>query len=134
MFAEIDDARGIEDARSKVGLVRSEASRLSRHHAIGYFVAKAIGRIFDGLLERVGFDRAVEGGGVTKALENSKYDASSILSKVVFSTLFLLVLQMAFGVFGANPVSDLITGIVAHLPTVFSAIMVVVIAVAVAAA
>ena len=134
MVAEIDYARGIEDAWSKVASFAPKLLAFLAILAIGYFVAKAIGRIFDGLLERVGFDRAVERGGVKKALENSKYDASSILSKVVFSTLFLLVLQMAFGVFGANPVSDLITGIVAYLPKVFAAIVIVVIAAAVAAA
>ena len=97
-------------------------------------MAKAIGRIFDKVLERVGFDQAVERGGVKKALAKSKYDASSIVSKLVFYTLFLLVLQLAFGVFGANPVSDLITGIVAYLPKVFAAVVIVVVAAAVAAA
>jgi hypothetical protein len=100
---------------------------------IGYMVAKAVAKIVDKVLERVGFDRAVERGGIKKALENSNYDASSLVGKVVFYTVFLLALQMAFGVFGTNPVSDLLTSVVAYLPKVFAAILIVVVASAIAA-
>jgi Conserved TM helix len=44
------------------------------------------------------------------------------------------VLQMAFGVFGPNPVSDLIEGVIAYLPKVLAAILIVVVAAAIAAA
>jgi hypothetical protein len=101
---------------------------------IGYFVAKAIAKVVDKVLERVGFDRAVERGGVKKALAKSQYDASSILSKIVFYALFLFVLQMAFGVFGPNPISQLIFAVIAFLPKIFVAIIILVIASAIAAA
>lgn len=102
--------------------------------AIGYFVAKAIGKVVDKVLERVGFDRAVERGGIKQAMARSKYDASDIVSKLVFYTLFLFVLQLAFGVFGPNPVSDLLTDVIAFLPNVFVAIVIIVIASAIAKA
>ena len=100
---------------------------------IGYIVAKAIAKIVDAVLERAGFDRAVERGGIKQALAKSNYDASTLVSKVVFYTVFLLALQMAFGVFGANPVSDLLTSVVAYLPKVFAAILIIVVAAAIAA-
>jgi len=84
------------------------------------------------VLERVGFDRAVERGGVKKALESSQYDASDVVSKIIFYGLFLLVLQMAFGVFGPNPVSDLLRDVIAYIPKVIVAIIIVVIASAIA--
>jgi hypothetical protein len=101
---------------------------------IGYFVVKAIAKIVDRVLERVGFDRAVERGGIGQALSKSRFDASDILSKVVFWALFLFVLQLAFGVFGPNPISDLIHGVIAYLPNVIVAIIIVVIGAAIAAA
>jgi hypothetical protein len=101
---------------------------------IGYFIAKAMTKILDRVLEKVGFDRVVERGGVGTALAKTKYDASSLLAKVVFYALMLFVLQLAFGVFGPNPVSDLIHGTIAYLPNVFVAILIVVIGAAVAAA
>ena len=86
------------------------------------------------MLERVGFDKAVERGGVKKALAKSQYDASSILAKLGFYVLMLFVLQLAFGIFGTNPVSDLITGVIAYLPNIFVAILILVVASAIAAA
>jgi hypothetical protein len=100
---------------------------------IGYFIAKVLQRILSRVLERVGFDRAVERGGVKTALDKSKYDASDILSKVVFYVGMLFVLQLAFGVFGPNPISDLIKGVIAYLPNVFVAIIIIVVGSAIAA-
>jgi hypothetical protein len=101
---------------------------------IGYFVAKLIARIVGRVLERLGFDRAVERGGVGRALARSKYDASSLLGKIVFYALMLFVLQLAFGLFDPNPVSDLIQGVIAYLPKLFAAILIVVVGAAIAAA
>lgn len=100
---------------------------------IGYFVAKAVEKVVDRVLERVGFDKYVERGGVKKALANSKFDASSILAKLAFFVLFLFVLQLAFGIFGSNPVSELIQGVIAYLPNVFVAIVILVVGAAIAA-
>jgi Conserved TM helix len=101
---------------------------------VGYFIAKAIARIFRQVLQRVGFDRAIERGGVGQALARSRYDASDILGKIVFYALFLFVLQLAFSIFGPNPISDLIHGVIAYLPNVIVAIIIVVIGAAIAAA
>ena len=47
----------------------------------GYFVARVIAKAVDAVLERVGFDHAVERGGIKSALAKSKYDASDLLAK-----------------------------------------------------
>ena len=101
---------------------------------VGWIIAKLIAKAVDKILERVGFDRAVERGGVRRALERSNYDASTIVSKIVYFALLLIVLQFAFGVFGPNPVSALISGVVAFLPRLFVALVIVVVAAAIAAA
>jgi Conserved TM helix len=48
--------------------------------------------------------------------------------------VFLFVLQLAFGMFGPNPISTLLTGIIAFLPKLFIALVIVVITSAVATA
>ncbi|WP_260765593.1 mechanosensitive ion channel family protein [Mycobacterium sp. SMC-4] len=101
---------------------------------IGWIVVKLIAKAVDKILERVGFDRAVERGGVKRALARSQYDASTIASKIVYYALLLFVLQLAFGVFGANPISDLISGVIAFLPKLLVALIIVVVASAIAAA
>ena len=100
---------------------------------VGLIVAKLISKALDKLLEKVGFDRLVERGGIKKALAGSKLDASDIVAKIVYYTLVLFVLQFAFGVFGQNPVSDLLQGIIGFLPKIIVAIIIVVIASAIAA-
>lgn len=101
---------------------------------VGWFIAKMLGKVVDAILERVHFDRAVERGGIKKALAKSQYDASTIVGKLVYYGLLLFVLQLAFGVFGPNPISDLLTGIIAFLPKALVAIIIVVITAAIAAA
>ena len=100
---------------------------------VGYFIALALSKALSALLERVGFDRAIERGGVKRALASSKLDASDIVAKIVFYTLLLFVLQFAFGVFGPNPVSDLLEGIISYLPRIVVAIVIIIIAAAIAA-
>ena len=133
VLADIDFQSGIEDAWAEVAAFVPKLLAFLAILIIGYFIAKAIAKVLDAVLERVGFDRLVERGGVKAVLERSNYDASDILSKIVFYALMLLVLQLAFGIFGANPVSDLLAGVIAYLPKVFAAILIIVIAAAIAA-
>jgi hypothetical protein len=100
----------------------------------GYLIAKVIARVLNNVLERVGFDRAVERGGLRQALAKSKYDPSDIIAKLAFWLIFLVALQLAFGVFGPNPISDLLKGLIAYLPNVLVAIVIIVVAAAIAKA
>jgi Conserved TM helix len=100
---------------------------------VGYVIAKAIAKILSTVLTRVGFDRLVERGGIKSALARSQYDASGILARIVFYAIMLFVLSTAFGVFGTNPVSDYLHAVIAYLPLVFVAIVIVIIASAIAA-
>jgi len=99
---------------------------------IGWLIAKALRKLVDVALERVGFDRAVERGGVKRALAQSRYDASGLIATLVYYAVLLITLQFAFGVFGPNPVSDLLAAIVGWLPRAIVAIVIVVVAAAVA--
>ena len=134
MLGAIDFEGGLENAWDSIITWVPKLLGFLLILGIGYFVAKAIEKVIDGILERVGFDRLVERGGLRTALSRSKLDASSILARIVFYVVFLFVLQLAFGIFGANPISDLIQGIIAFLPKVFVAILIVVITAAVATA
>jgi len=130
----VEWSQGIEDAWSNVATFIPKFLGFLVILIVGYFIAKLIAKAANAILERVGFDRAVERGGIKRALERTKYDASDILGKIIFYALFLIVLQMAFGVFGPNPISDLLEGVIAYLPKVIAAILILVIAFAIAAA
>src|SRR4051794_7365848 len=101
---------------------------------VGWIVARLLAKGVAKVLARVGFDRWVERGGIKTALARSKYDAAGIVAKLVYYAVLLFALQLAFGIWGPNPVSDLIGGIVAWLPRAFIAIVIVVVAAAIASA
>lgn len=101
---------------------------------VGWLIAKTLRKAVNAILERVGFDRAVERGGIGRALASSKYDASDLVATLVYYAILLITLQLAFGVFGPNPISNLLAAIVAFLPSLAVAIIIVVVAAAIAAA
>lgn len=96
---------------------------------LGWLVARWIRKALAGFLHRVGFDRAVERGGLNRMLGN--YQASDLTARLVVFAFLLFVLQLAFGIFGPNPVSDLIEGVIAWLPKLFVAVIIVVVAAAI---
>jgi hypothetical protein len=130
----IEYRQGIEDAWGNIAQFVPRLVAFLVILFVGWLVAKLIAKAANVALERMGFDRAVERGGIKRAMEESQYDPSDILAKVIFYALFLIVLVAAFGVFGTNPVSDLLSGVIAYLPNVIVAILIIVITAAIASA
>ncbi|WP_431922502.1 mechanosensitive ion channel family protein [Micromonospora wenchangensis] len=130
MTDKFSDAVG--DALRAVMLFLPKAVAFVAILVAGWLIAKAVRRIVDKVLERVHFDRAVERGGIKTALARSSYDASDIVAKLAYYGVLLVTLQLAFGIWGPNPISDLIAGVIAWLPRAFVAIVIVVVAAAIA--
>src|SRR4051812_9086970 len=74
---------------------------------IGYFVVSFLAKVIDKVLHRVGFDRMIERGGIKQAMQGTGYDASHLLSKIIFYTMMMFVVAFALNVFGPNPISDI---------------------------
>jgi Conserved TM helix len=133
-LAAVDFSQGVSDAWRAVAVFVPKLVAFLVILVIGWIVAKVLARVVDRVLERVGFDRVVERGGLRQALARSKYDPSDIIAKLVYYAVLLITLQIGFGVFGPNPVSAMLTGIVAWLPRAAVAIVIVVVAGAIARA
>ncbi|MDM4718372.1 hypothetical protein QTQ03_01750 [Micromonospora sp. WMMA1363] len=129
---QVDIGTAVADMWRSVLLFIPRAVAFIAILVIGWFVARAVLKVVDTALERVSFDRAVERGGIKRALERTKYDASDILARLAYYAVLLFTLQFAFGVWGPNAISDLIAGVVAWLPRAFVAIIIVVVAAAIA--
>ena len=99
---------------------------------IGWIVAKVLARLADMLLRRVKFDHFVERGAIGQMLARSSTDATSLIAKIVYYAILLVTLQMAFGVWGPNPISTMLDAVVAWLPRAIVAIIIIVIASAIA--
>ncbi|WP_327011740.1 hypothetical protein OHA72_36860 [Dactylosporangium sp. NBC_01737] len=132
--------RNVDISNPLNSMLRSTAAFLPRAIAfiviliVGYLLARLLRTAVDKLLERVGFDRLVERGGLKTALARSRYDASGIVGQLVFYAVLLITLRIAFDVWGPNAVSTLITAVIAWLPRLFVAILIVVVAAAIASA
>jgi mechanosensitive ion channel-like protein len=132
MIASVDYQQGVQDAWTRIATFVPKFVGFLVILLIGWLIAKALSKLVERLLQRVGFDRWVERGSLKPALDSAHTDASDILGVIVFWTVFLLALQLAFGVFGPNPISDLLHGLIAYLPNVFVAVVILVITAALA--
>lgn len=97
---------------------------------IGWIVAKVLRTVITKLLARVGLDRVAERGGLRRF--TGKYTVSELTGMLVYFAILLFTLQFAFNVFGANPVSQLLNSLVAWLPQLFIAGVIMVVAFAIA--
>ncbi|NYI05049.1 mechanosensitive ion channel family protein [Allostreptomyces psammosilenae] len=129
----IDIEGGISNAWNSVAAFVPRLIACLAVLVIGWIIAKVVAKVVDKVLERVGFDRAVERGGIARAMRNSKYDASDLVAKLFYYAVLLITLQVAFSVFGPNPISTMLAGVVSWLPKAAVAIVIVVIAAAIAA-
>lgn len=99
---------------------------------IGWVVAKILARVVDAVLRRARFDQFVARGAIGQALARSNTDATALIAKIVYYAILLVTLQMAFGVWGPNPISTMLNAVVGWLPKAIVAIVIVVIASAIA--
>jgi hypothetical protein len=95
---------------------------------VGLAIAKMVERGTDLALHRIGFDRWMQEGGVTEALERAgtTLDPSSVLAKLVFWTMMLLVILLSANALGITAVSILFAELLAYVPNVIAAVMVLV--------
>ena len=102
---------------------------------VGWFIAKALSKAVGFLLKRVGFDRLVDRSGLGSMMAQSPVDASGLIVKLVYYFVLLIALQLAFGVFGTgNAVSALLNDVIAYLPRIVVALVLVLVASAIAKA
>jgi hypothetical protein len=101
---------------------------------VGYFVAQLVAKLVDKVLERVGFDGAVEKGGIKKALSQSQYDASDIVSKLVFFAVFIPFLSAAVAALGIEALQEPLSAFIALIPRIIVAIVLIVLGAVIAGA
>jgi hypothetical protein len=132
MIADIDINTGLEEAWQDVATIVPKLLAFFLILLIGWFIAKALSKLTNALLERVGFDGWVERGSLKEAFARNNTDASDLVAVLVFWTVFLITLQLAFGIWGPNPISDLLEGLIGYVPRIIAAVVILVIAAAVA--
>jgi hypothetical protein len=95
---------------------------------VGFVVAKMIERGTGWLLRKIGFDRLMREGGVTEALARAgtALDPSTVMAKLVFWAVMLLVIILGANALGVSAVSVLFGELLAYIPNVIAAVIVLV--------
>jgi hypothetical protein len=99
---------------------------------IGWIIARVLRAVVATVLRKVHFDRAVDRGGLRELLARGNWDACELVARVVYYAILLIALEVAFGAFGPNPISNILTTIVGWLPKLIVAILIIVIVGAIA--
>lgn len=133
LAADIRYATGVENAWSTFMEAVPKVIVFLVILVVGFVVAKAIGKVVTTLLRKANFDAFVQRGAIKRAISSSTHDASQLVGKLAYYAAALFALVLAFGVFGgANPVSQMLAGIMAFLPKLVVAIVIVLLAAAIA--
>jgi hypothetical protein len=93
---------------------------------VGWIIASVVSRAVTLLLRKIGFDRLSDRIGLTRLEQQMgvRMDTAGVLGKIVFWFLFLVFLVPATDALGIPTVSAVLSGLVAYIPNVFVAILV----------
>src|SRR5215216_4758749 len=100
MIAEVDFDAALEEAWENVVTFAPKLLGFFLILLIGFFMAKLLSKLTNSLLERVGFDGWVQRGALQTAFQRARTDASDLIALIVFWAVFLITLQLAFGIWG----------------------------------
>ncbi len=93
---------------------------------VGYLIAKVVSKAVTFLLRKIGFDRLANRIGLARMEQNMgvKLDPAGVLGTIVFWFLFLVFLVPATNALGLTAVSGILNTLIAYIPNVFVAILV----------
>ena len=98
---------------------------------VGWWIARILRNITKRLLDTKPVQSVLDAAGINSALEGSGYEASSLAASVVYFFLWLTVLLLTFQALEADSIVALLERILAVMPLIFVAFIVLVIAAAV---
>jgi len=93
---------------------------------VGWIIASVVSRGLTMLLRKIGFDRLSDRIGLTRLEQRMgvRMDTAGILGKIVYWFILLIFLVPAADALGIPTVSAVLSGLVAYIPNVFVAILV----------
>src|SRR5918996_1428992 len=97
---------------------------------IGYIVAKVLQAVVGRVLQAVGFDGWMEKGGIKQFFDRAETNQTphSILGKLVFWFVFIIALTMAADALGIPQVSAVLGQLIAYIPSIIAAILILILA------
>lgn len=128
MFDNVEYRQGIEEAWTDLVAFVPRIVGALLIFLVGWFVARLIRSAVRKVLDRVNFGQWVDKAGLTNALgKTGSNGASGLLAQIIYWAVMLLTLQLAVDTFGDSAIQDALQGLIAFLPKLFIALIIVVI-------
>src|ERR687894_297111 len=97
---------------------------------VGYIVAKVLQAVVGRVLQAIGFDRWMERGGIKQFFDRAETNQTpaSILGALVFWFVFIIAITMAADALGIPQVSVVLAQLIAYIPSIIAAILILILA------
>ena len=97
---------------------------------VGYIVAKVLQAVVGRVLQTIGFDGWMERGGIKQFFDRAETNQTphSILGKLVFWFVFIIAITMAADALGIPQVSAVLAQLIAYIPNIIAAILILILA------
>jgi hypothetical protein len=132
-LADVDVTTSIQRGLNEVVAFIPELIACLAIIIIGYFVAKALGRLVTRLLARAGFDGFLHQGQAGTWVQKVTSRPSGLVGTLTFWAVFLAAISWGVDVLGVSALSGFVAAVWAYLPNVVAAVLIFMVAGAVAA-
>jgi small-conductance mechanosensitive channel len=97
---------------------------------VGYVVAKILQAVVARVLKAVGFDGWMEKGGIKQFFDRAqtRETPATVLGKLVFWLVFIIAITMAADALGIRQVSAVLGQLIAYIPSIIAAILILILA------
>ncbi len=97
---------------------------------IGYIVARILQAVIGRVLQGIGFDGWMEKGGIKQFFDRAQtnYTPATVIGRLVFWFVFIIALTMAADALGIPQVSAVLGQLIAFIPSIIAAILILVLA------
>ena len=97
---------------------------------VGYFVAKILQAVVGRILQGIGFDGWMERAGIKRFFDraDTRQTPASILGRLVFWFVFIIAIVMATDALGIRQVSAVFSQLIAYIPNIIAAILILILA------
>jgi len=97
---------------------------------VGYIVAKVLQAVVTRVLGAIGFDGWMERGGIKQFFDraDTRQTPTSVLGKLVFWFIFIIAIVMATDALGIRQVSAVLSQLIAYIPNVIAAVLILILA------
>jgi Conserved TM helix len=124
--ATIEWGKGIEDSWTKVASFVPKLLGFVVLLVVGTIIAKIVRKVIVRVLSAAKIDNVVGRTSLGQSIQRSGFGpASKLLGQVAYLGLMLLVLQLAIGALGPNPISAALTSMMSFIPKIAVALAII---------